>query len=337
MDEDLAEETNWRREVARLRSLYALDLLGDATDRFESIARLAASSLDVPVALVTLMDTDNQWFSAAHGTDLDGNARNLSFCTHVIDGRLDVLAVEDTHLDPRFVDLPIVAGEPHIRFYAGMPICTASGEAIGTVCALDVVARSFGPDQARILADLVDVVERELRHVEIAATDALTGLANRRGFVATAEGFMSLAAARSEHISVIFGDVNGLKTVNDERGHDAGDVLLQRAAAAFGDAAGPTDLAARVGGDEFAVVSYALSDDEIEDLVACLGAAISARNAAADDGIELSISLGHARSRPDDSVEDVFKRADTEMYADKSRRASSRSSVGNSSRNLATG
>ena len=116
----------------------------------------------VPIALVTLMDAERQRFKANVGAPVDQNARTLSFCAHTIMAP-HTLAVGDLAADPRFHDHPLVAGAPHVRFYAGSPLVTDRQECVGTVCLLDFQPRTFAAERQRLLERLarqtVDALE----------------------------------------------------------------------------------------------------------------------------------------------------------------------------------
>src|SRR4051794_17961798 len=116
-------------ETDRLAALYALDILDSAPEQdFDDIVALAAKVCDAPMCLVTLVDTDRQWFKAVVGTDLTETSRDLSFSAHAILGR-DVLVVSDAAQDARFSNNPAVDMEGGIRFYAGAPLITTDGYA----------------------------------------------------------------------------------------------------------------------------------------------------------------------------------------------------------------
>jgi len=161
--------------LAVLRGLDAMDTAAD-TD-FDRITALAAAIIEAPVALVTLLDTDRQWFKSRIGLDAKETATDISFCAHAITAGDDAMVVTDATLDPRFVRNPLVTGTEHIRFYAGVPMVVA-GARIGTLCVLDREPRAFPtPDrlaQLRMLADLA------------ASLFALKD-ANRNGAIAKAE------------------------------------------------------------------------------------------------------------------------------------------------------
>ncbi|MCH2458846.1 MAG: GAF domain-containing protein, partial [Henriciella sp.] len=146
-------------EAERLNALAETNLLDSEQDeRFDRLTRLAANSLEVETALVSLIDSDRQWFKSCHGFSSTETSRNISFCTHAIE-RTDITVVLDATKDPRFASNPLVTGDPHIRFYAGAPLITADGHAIGTLCVIDYEPRETFDDTAReILRDIADSV-----------------------------------------------------------------------------------------------------------------------------------------------------------------------------------
>jgi len=119
---------------------------------FDGLVALAASLFHAPVALLTLLDAEQQWFLARQGTDLTGTPAGISFCAHAVAARENVTVVRDATADPRFSNNPLVTGEQHVRFYAGAPL-TVRGERVGTLCILDRVPRPE-PDAA-LLENLV--------------------------------------------------------------------------------------------------------------------------------------------------------------------------------------
>ncbi|MVN91546.1 GAF domain-containing protein [Mucilaginibacter aquatilis] len=142
-------------EFERLRAVNRFNNLdaGIKTDLNE-LVELIAGICKVPVALVTLVDDKMQWFKASLGVgDLTCNERELSFCNETI-SQTDVLVVPDASKDDRFADLPVVKNEPHIKFYAGAPLVTFDGHAVGTLCVLDVKPSKLTDLQIRTLKTL---------------------------------------------------------------------------------------------------------------------------------------------------------------------------------------
>ncbi|WP_022803067.1 HD domain-containing phosphohydrolase [Deinococcus ficus] len=158
-DPPTAEAAEAERLTA-LRWYAVLDTPPEAA--FDRLASLAARLFRAPVALVSLTDEHRQWFKARVGVDLQEIDNSLSFCPNTVALR-DVYVVPDAAVDPRFADNPLVVGEPHLRFYAGAPLMTPDGHALGTVCVMDTAARAaLTPDERATLQDLADLVVSEL-------------------------------------------------------------------------------------------------------------------------------------------------------------------------------
>lgn len=149
-------------DVGRLRVLADYRVLHTAAEEaFDNLAKLTAKLFETPIALVTLMGEDRQWFKAKHGLEVGAIPREYAFCEYTI--RADAtLMVPDTWLDPRFSQMPVVVGDPKIRFYCGVPLRTPEGHALGTVCLMDHVPRSFAPEAIALLEALARQVELEL-------------------------------------------------------------------------------------------------------------------------------------------------------------------------------
>lgn len=147
------------RRLCALKDLHLLDT--EPEERFDRHTRIAAALFEVPIALVSFVDTDRQWFKSRHGLTATETPRDAAFCAHAILGS-DVLYVPDALADDRFADNPLVTGDPHVRFYAGVPLKSSDGSAVGTLCLIDHRARYLSPAELRLLVDLGKLVEREL-------------------------------------------------------------------------------------------------------------------------------------------------------------------------------
>jgi signal transduction histidine kinase len=165
-------------ETDRLAALYALGVLDSAPETdFDDIVALAATVCGVPMSLVSLIDTDRQWFKARVGTDLTETSRDLSFCAHAILGR-DLLVVPDAQEDARFRDNPAVTAAGGVRFYAGAPLVTTEGFGLGALCVVDSEPRRLGMEQLQALRALARQVtsQLELRRYAVALANTTARL-----------------------------------------------------------------------------------------------------------------------------------------------------------------
>lgn len=153
---------NEKQRIAALRTLQILDTAPE--ERFDRLTRLARVIFDVPIALISLVDTQRQWFKSRQGLDACETSREISFCGHAVHTD-KIFYIPDTLEDPRFADNPLVTGAPNIRMYAGAPLATPEGCRIGTLCIIDDKPRDFSDNDLGPLRDLADCVEEELtRH-----------------------------------------------------------------------------------------------------------------------------------------------------------------------------
>ncbi|MDR5900363.1 ATP-binding protein [Halomonas vilamensis] len=154
-------------ELERLAALHAQGLLDtSAEERFDRLTRIAQQALGVSTVLVSLIDSDRQWFKSRQGLAASETPRNISFCGHAILGRA-LFEVPNALEDTRFHDNPLVTGAPFIRFYAGMPLYTPSGYALGTLCLLDPTPRELDNSERQLLTDLAACVEAEINQQAI--------------------------------------------------------------------------------------------------------------------------------------------------------------------------
>ncbi len=165
-------------ETDRLTALYALDVLDTEPERdFDDIVALASSVCGVPMSMVSLIDMDRQWCKARVGTDLIETSRDTSFCAHAILGK-DLLVVPDARADTRFADNPAVAVDGGVRFYAGAPLVTTDGFALGALCVVDSQPRRLGVEQLQALRALARQVtsQLELRRYAVALANTTARL-----------------------------------------------------------------------------------------------------------------------------------------------------------------
>jgi len=261
-------------ESERIVALQALDVLDTPPEPgFDALVNAAAAVCDAPISLVSLVDTDRQWFKANHGlAGATQTPRDVAFCAHAI-LQEDIFEVPDATLDPRFADNPLVAVDPTIRFYAGAPVRLSNGHCIGTLCVIDRHPRTLNERQREVLRCLAQATAQAmegrlaLRQVrglvsdlsEAAAEaqhranhDPLTSLLNRASFEPCLRA--TLEAAANEPAALLCIDLDHFKIINDTCGHAAGDLLLQQIARMLRNSVRKGDAVARLGGDEFAIL-----------------------------------------------------------------------------------
>ncbi|MEM7530624.1 MAG: GAF domain-containing protein [Chloroflexota bacterium] len=154
-------------ELKRLLAIQNLKILDTPPEqRFDRITRLATQLFDAPIALLTLIDAERQWFKSCQGVPMTETPRAISFCQHTIE-QDEVFVIPDMHLDARFANNPVVTGEPHVVFYAGYPVATLDGTKVGSLCILDYQPRTFSKEQQESLKDLAIMAQKELQGWEI--------------------------------------------------------------------------------------------------------------------------------------------------------------------------
>jgi diguanylate cyclase (GGDEF)-like protein len=299
-------------EVARLAALGRYGILDTPAEQsFDDIVTVAAALCHVPIALISLVDEHRQWFKASSG--LAGPAeipRTVAFCAHAILEPDRILEVSDARLDPRFATNPLVLGDPHIRFYAGVPLVSPEGQAVGTLCVIDRVPRQLTAAKQNALASLARqvVAQLELRHLVAdlslrSTTDVLTGAWNRRAFE------QRLAAEWNRHVrtrsslGLLMLDVDHFKHFNDRFGHPAGDRALVQVVQAAQQPLRSIDFLARFGGEEFVMI--------LPDATEAGALEVAERSLG-----PLTVSVGLTAMRPGQGIDPhtLVARADRALY-----------------------
>ena len=305
--------------LAELRSLNVLDTI--AEERFDRLTRMAKRLFGVDVALVSLVDESRQWFKSCAGMELSETPRDISFCGHAILGD-GAFVIPDALQDERFADNPLVAGPPHVRFYAGCPLRGPGGRKLGTLCIIDSKPRAFSDEDVEMLVDLALMVEREFSAIEWATVDELTGLSNRRGFMMLAQHSLQLCTRQNIPAALVFIDLDHLKQVNDQLGHAEGDWVLVTFAQHLMKAFRSSDVVARLGGDEFLVLLTNHSKAAAESAMARLQQALDATNEAEARGYDISFSYGLVEFDPKrhHTIGALISEGDSLMYKTKKAR-----------------
>jgi diguanylate cyclase (GGDEF)-like protein len=306
-----------------------------AEERFDRITQLARSVFRVPIAYISLVSSDMQWFKSVQGLTLAETPREISFCGHAILGD-ELLEIPDAQRDPRFADNPMVIGEPFIRFYAGYPI-NHQGSKVGTLCIVDYVPRRLSAEERDDLRNLAGLVESELRISAFsesqsrllkelhearrqALIDPLTKVWNRRGLDKVLQ--REAQRARRDHtpVAIMLVDVDNFKEINDKYGHLAGDAALQEVALRLRNSVRPHDLIARYGGDEFLVYLANTGEKTVRHLAKRILQRISGEPVEAAGvtfPLNTSVGVSVATVLANLSMEKVIEEADSALYVAK--------------------
>lgn len=317
-------------EEARLEELRKYAVLDTAPEAaFDDIVRLAAAICHTPTALISLIDESRQWFKARVGLDATETSREIAFCAHAILKPDELFIVPDARQDERFTDNPLVSGDPYIRFYAGVPLVTPAGNALGTLCVIDSEPHELSESHQASLAILARtvVVQLELRRVSselklaneqlrtMSLRDPLTGLANRRALALCLEDEVSRARRYDAPLAVLMLDLDGFKSYNDDFGHRAGDDALVCVADVLKKDNRVSDMVARYGGEEFVIVLPETTEEGAQHLAERYRARVAAANF---HGRNMTVSVGLAVWHPRyERTEDFLDAADQALYVAK--------------------
>ena len=306
-------------ESARLKALSSLNILDTPQEEhFDRVTRMARRLFGVPIALVSLVDENRQWFKSRMGLDVTETPRDISFCGHAILGD-DIFYIPDTLQDERFADNPLVLNEPRIRFYAGYPLRSLEGLKLGTLCIIDSKPRTLDAEDLETLRDLGSMIERELAALQLATIDELTSLTNRRGFMALAESSLQLCARQKMPASLVFIDLDKFKSINDQFGHKEGDRALVTFAYQMKKNSRDSDIVARLGGDEFVMLLANCSKFQSDITISRLREALSRGNRMGRFGYNISFSHGvvayDVNKHP--TLDCLLAEGDTVMYENK--------------------
>lgn len=303
-------------EEDQLDAHYRMELLDTPTGKaFGRITRLAKSVLDMPIVFVSLIDEGRQWFKLNLGLDISEAPRDAGLCDRGI-ANTETVVVENALLDMRFADSPLVTGDPGIRFYAGVPLCTRDGHNIGTLCAIDLKPRAFSEKQLSVLEDLAQLVIGEMELRLIATTDDLTGAMTRRAIFEAAGRVLAQARRKNFDFSCAVLDIDHFKPVNDTLGHAAGDLVLQEIVNVCRLSLRTSDYIGRIGGEEFAIILQDTDEKAAFEVMERLRSGIE-MHAIEFGGKKVSVtaSFGVASLTPAiGSFDDLLREADTALY-----------------------
>lgn len=283
-------------EQQRLATLAGYGVLDTGRERrFDELTALASHLCAMPLALVSLVDERELFFKAATGVNLTDAPRAGSFCERVIAQRA-VFEVPDAAADPDFSGYALVAGEPHIRYYAGAPLIAPNGYAVGTLCVLDFVPRRLPIEKYGALQILARQVVAQLELGVLALRDPLTGLYNRHHLHDVLARDLGRTVRRRSRLAVVGVDLDHCRQLNEVHGYDAGDAMLRSLAATLQGIVRREDFVCRMAGEEFLVVMPDATIDVVAARAEKLRQKIEALELALPDGrtCRSTISIGIA-------------------------------------------
>lgn len=327
------------RRLAAVRDTGLLDTPPE--ESFDRLTRLAAKLTGVPVTFVALLDADRDFYKSAFGfgepLNTDRQLTGRSFCHHALVFG-EVLVLEDVTQLPGFCDVPTVESLG-VRAYAGIPLKTEDGQVLGSFCAVDFKPKQWTAQDIEVLVELAHSALREIRLRkalqdaqelnqqllqqlqkvdalnqvlgDLAMTDPLTGLRNRRAFDRSLALELALVERRQTPLSLLMLDIDHFKQINDQFGHEAGDKVLLAIAQVFNGCARIIDIVARVGGEEFAVI---LPNTGAEDALEVAQRIRMAVAQASWLGQPTTISIGCATLQDQESPSGLYGRADAALY-----------------------
>ncbi|MFI4896454.1 MAG: GAF domain-containing protein [Phycisphaerales bacterium JB059] len=257
-------------EPFRLEALRELQLVDTPLEAsFERITRMAQRMLGMPIAALSLVEADRQWFKSIQGLDCEQTDRDAAFCAYTILGNEPVV-VQDARQDPRFERNPLVTGEPFIVSYAGAPVRAPGGMRIGSLCVIGRRPREFTPEDIEVLEDLAAVAEAEfesvLRRVRTGdapapspeerrkLVDSTTRLWNREGVMGQAEASLRRVAGSLHGAAIGILQIDNLEQIHAERGSEGRDEALRVGAKRVLASAGESSVVGRLRNGRFMVL-----------------------------------------------------------------------------------
>ena len=305
-------------------------------ERFERITRLACRALDVPVAAITVVHDDRQWFKSVTNWEVNELPLEKSLCAEVVKTGRQIIA-QDTHDDLYLMSNPFVCNGPKFRFYAGFPLKDADGNTMGTFCVMDTKPSQTDEQFVAAFADLGDMAHHEIvstdmhsAHVELVAKlgdsrraamfDVLTRLWNRRGGMHLLNKAVGEALKHDQTLGVCLADIDDFKSVNDQYGHPVGDEVLRKVSNRIVSAVRPEDVVCRFGGEEFMVLVRDVDDRACFTIANRICETVREepiRTRKAVLPITLSVGIAMRDFGDDVTAEQLLRRADDGLYKSK--------------------
>lgn len=330
-------------EAERLRAVRRYDILDTPPDgTFDRITGLAARLFQVPIAIVSIVDSDRIWFKSHYGVDATQINRDPGLCASAILQDSSYI-ISNAAKDPRALSNPLVAGEFGLRFYAASPLKTMDGYNLGTLCILDKVPRTLNENEIATLQDLAAIVMDELelrlqsirsislearlrqnaeaekeRFAHLANKDGLTSVYNRTYFMQELERVINAGEISKTIYAVFLLDIDNFKPLNDNFGHLFGDLVLKEVTSRICQCVEENDLTARLGGDEFVILRKVSSKEDAMEFAMRLSTTLNRPYLLDSRKIDAGASIGISLSEEGRKPRQLIHEADLAMYAAKS-------------------
>lgn len=324
---DTATEQQRLDAIERMGVLYT-----PAEECFDRITRLAARLFATPIAMLSVVGEQRIWFKSRFGTEVSEVARADGFSAVVLDHH-GPLVVPDALADARFARCGLVVNAPFVRFYAGIAIRSPDGAKIGSLGVVDTEPRHIADAELVYLRDLAAITENEFHRRDLTSSqqsmimelgearrrsmiDPLTSVWNRAGLDSILQRELAQVSARGMPISVAMVDIDHFKSVNDQYGHGAGDVVLAEVAHRLRVTARPNDSVTRFGGEEFVVVLPGCDEQSAKVVGERLRARIASTPVRIGHAVQLDVtaSVGIATAEPNSQPNLLLTRADVALY-----------------------
>jgi diguanylate cyclase (GGDEF)-like protein len=321
----------------QIANIHTLDLFyTPLEERFERITRVARRALQVPVAAITLLNDEKQWFKSAAGWGIAELPRDASFCRFTLEAN-ELVAIPDTLADPRTSASSLVVSAPRFRAYAGFPLSDEHGVVSGTFCVFDIKPREFSQADRQTIVDLGAMAQRELYSDQLstahsaltaklsvarreAMMDPLTRLWNRRGASVLLKAALEAADQRHTPLTIALLDLDNFKRINDNYGHQIGDEVLRKVSGRLISAVRGDDVTCRIGGDEFLIVMTDTDANVAGRIAERIRRMISDTPVPTRDGaLPIGVSVGYTVRKPNEiqTAEELLERADKALLASK--------------------
>jgi len=320
-------------ELSRLQEISSYHILDTLPEQeYDDIAMLSAQICHTPISTVAIVDETRKWHKAKFGLDKDSVPRDFAICSHTILND-EILLVEDTHLDPIFCNIGMVANPPFVRFYAGVPLINSEGFALGTLCVVDTKPNSLNGFQIRALKALArqtvallelrkslkvsqdlqqKIVDKNRQLQALSQTDDLSNLYNRRVLDRELSHELKRSKRYGGEFSLMMLDIDNFKQLNDTKGHSVGDKAIVAIAQLLQLESRDTDFCIRFGGDEFIILMSSTTAKQAMDMASRIKNRVEMQISSLA-GLTVSIGVAHVDSF-NITEQDILELADHCLY-----------------------